>query len=90
MVHGEKSLIERRREIREGAKVSEGDRIKVEISLDASERKVEVPIVLKAVLAKNVKAQNAWNSLSLTHQREHAEAMVKAKNLRLRSGGWMQ
>ncbi|MBK7403799.1 MAG: DUF1905 domain-containing protein [Phycisphaerales bacterium] len=67
------------RKHREGAKVEAGQKVTVTLELDDKPRVVEVPKDLALALAKDRKARDAWNALSYTHQREHAEAITGAK-----------
>jgi len=40
---------------------------------------IDPPPDLKKALTQNANARAAWNKLSYTHQREHAEALLDAK-----------
>ncbi len=68
-----------RRELAERAKVAVGDTVKLTLELDEAPRTVEVPAELAAALRKNAAAKRAWEALSYSHQREHAEAIAAAK-----------
>jgi hypothetical protein len=65
--------------VREGSGATAGDTLDVEIALDTEPRTVETPPELAARLAKEPPLQAAWDKLSFTHQREHAEAIEDAK-----------
>ncbi|HEX4517368.1 MAG TPA: YdeI/OmpD-associated family protein [Polyangiaceae bacterium] len=79
MVYGGKSYVGVRRSHREAAKLAPGQRVRVVIELDEAPRTVPPPKELAAVLAKDKNARAAWEALSFTHQREHAEAIEDAK-----------
>jgi uncharacterized protein YdeI (YjbR/CyaY-like superfamily) len=79
MVYGGKSYVGVRRSHREAAKLAPGQRVRVVIELDEAPRTVTPPKELAAVLAKDKNARAAWEALSFTHQREHAEAIEDAK-----------
>jgi uncharacterized protein YdeI (YjbR/CyaY-like superfamily) len=51
----------------------------VVVELDDAPRMVTPPKELAAVFAKDAKARAAWDALSFTHKREHAEAIEDAK-----------
>lgn len=59
--------------------VEEGDEVDAVIALDAAERAVEAPSELARALAADPVAKAAWDRLSFTHQREHAESIAGAK-----------
>jgi len=65
--------------LRAGAKCKAGDTVSVVMELDTEERKVEVPAYLKKILAGDPKANEAWEKLSFTHQKEHVRAIEDAK-----------
>lgn len=56
-----------------------GDVVEVRLDVDDSPRTVEVPAPLAAALADDVAASQAWNSLSYSKQRGHAESINGAK-----------
>ena len=76
---GGATFIPLRKSNREAAGVRGGQKIAVKIALDTRARKVAVPADLGKALAGNPALRKAWESLSFTHQREHAEALVSAK-----------
>lgn len=53
--------------------------IEVTLTLDEAPRRVEVPPGLAVILDADPALQAAWESLSLTHQREAVEALVEAR-----------
>jgi len=78
-VYGGRYYVPVRRERREAAGVKPGDIVQVTIAPDTEARTVEPPAELAAVLAKNGPARAQWESLSYTHKKEHAEAILQAK-----------
>jgi hypothetical protein len=56
-----------------------GDEVEVRLDLDDAPRVVEVPDDLAAELATDPAAKAAWDKLSFSHQRAHAEAITGAK-----------
>ncbi|MBI3182148.1 MAG: DUF1905 domain-containing protein [Myxococcales bacterium] len=68
-----------RKDRREAAGIKVGDTVELAIELDTAPRKVRAPAELASALAKNPKAKAAWEKLSFSHQREHAEAIREAK-----------
>jgi hypothetical protein len=67
-----------RKSNREAAGLEGNEKVKVRLELDTEERTVTAPPDFAKALRK-VKAWNAWQSLSFTHQREHVEAIEDAK-----------
>lgn len=78
-VYSGKSYLPVRRSHREAAKVNVGDEVDVVVTLDTSERKVEAPEDLAKAFRANKGAKAAWDALSFTHQKEHADAIAQAK-----------
>jgi hypothetical protein len=78
-VYGGRSFVPVRRDHREAAGVKVGDTVAVVLELDTEPRIVAVPPALRAALAKDRVAKAAWQKLSYSHQREHAQAIVDAK-----------
>jgi hypothetical protein len=78
-VYGGVPYVGFRRDVREAAGIDLGDTVTVELERDDEPREVEVPEELAAALAADPEAQAAWDRLSYTHRREHAEAIVEAK-----------
>lgn len=66
-------------EHRKSAKVENGGTVDVTLELDTEKRVVAVTPELAAALAKDKAAQTAWDKLSFSHQRQHAEAIANAK-----------
>lgn len=67
-----------RRSHREAAGLEGGERLAVTVALDTAPRVVEAPADLLRAL-KAAGASEAWKALSYTHQREHVEAVERAK-----------
>lgn len=65
--------------IQEAAGVGVGDTVTVELGLDTAPRTVEVPADLAQALARDKKAAAAWDALSFTNKKEHAQALEGAK-----------
>jgi len=78
-VYGGKSYVGVRKSHREAGKLEPGQTIEVVIELDDAPRTVTPPKELAAAMKKDAKARAAWEALSFTHQREHAEAIEDAK-----------
>jgi hypothetical protein len=83
-VYGGRYYVPVRRDHREAAGVKVGDTIAVVLALDTEPRTVAAPAALAAALAKNARAKAAWDKLSHSHQREHAQAILDAKKLETR------
>lgn len=66
-------------ENREGAGVSAGDKVDVEVELDTEPRTVEVPADLKKALANDKVAQQAFERLSYSMKRSHVLSIEGAK-----------
>jgi hypothetical protein len=66
-------------EHRKPAKVENGGTVDVTLELDLEKREVTVPPELAAVLAKDKAAKAAWDKLSFSVQRQHAEPIAAAK-----------
>ncbi len=65
--------------VREAAGIAAGETHEVSVVLDTAPRTVEVPEDLAAALAAHPSASAAWERLSYSHQRQHAEAVMAAK-----------
>src|SRR3954468_2519410 len=78
-VMGGKYMVGVSAEHRAGAGVSAADTVDVDIELDDAPRTVEVPPELAKALAKDKAAKAAFDGLSYTNQRRHAEAIASAK-----------
>jgi len=68
-----------RRSNREAAGLEGGETVEVRLDLDTEERKIEPPADLAAALRAEPLAWERWEALSYTHQREHVEAIEKAR-----------
>jgi hypothetical protein len=67
-----------RRSHREAAGLMGGEAVAVTLTLDTAPRAVDVPAeVAEAIAAAGARA--AWDALSYSHQREHAEAIEAAR-----------
>jgi hypothetical protein len=71
---------------RDAAKVKTGGAIEVELALDEAVRTVDLPGDLAAALDGIAGARAAWDALSYTARREHAEAIEGAKRPETRAG----
>ena len=78
-VYGGRSYIGFRREICEKAKLSAGRKVSIRVEADTAPRVVKVPADLQKALKTNPGAKAAWEGLSLTHQKEHVQALEGAK-----------
>lgn len=65
--------------IQAAAGVGFGDTVTVELGLDTAPRTVDVPPDLAAALARDKKAAAAWEALSYTNKKEHAQGLEGAK-----------
>ncbi len=68
-----------RRSNREAAGLDGGETLTVTVELDTEARVVEVPPDLRRALAATSGALARWQELSYSHQREHVDAIVSAK-----------
>jgi len=66
-------------QVRRAAGVEAGDRIEVEIGLDAAPREVAVPPALAGALDGDPEAAAAFNRLSYSHRKEYARWIDEAK-----------
>jgi len=66
-------------ENRTRAGIAAGDAIDVTLEVDDAPRTVEPPAELADALADDPAAAAAWDTLSYSHQRAHAEAIAEAK-----------
>jgi bacteriocin resistance YdeI/OmpD-like protein/uncharacterized protein DUF1905 len=78
-VMGGKYMVGVSAEHRAGAGVAGGDTVDVTIELDTAPREVSVPADLAEALAKNKAAKAAFDALSYSNQRRHADAVATAK-----------
>lgn len=65
--------------VREQAGVAAGDEVEVEIELDNSPRELALPPALAEALDREPEAKRAFEKLSYTNQRRHAQAVESAK-----------
>jgi hypothetical protein len=84
-VYGGKSYVGVRKSHREAGKLAPGQTVDVVIELDDAPRTVTPPKELAAAFVKDKTARAAWDALSFTHKREHAEAIEGAKKLETRA-----
>jgi hypothetical protein len=78
-VYGGKSYLGLRREVREAAAVSPGQRLTVTLALDEQPRTVDVPDDLARELERDPGAQSAFARLSYTNQKEYVAWIQAAK-----------
>ena len=78
-VYDGRSYIPVRKSNRDAAGVAVGDVVSVILELDTEPRVVEVPAALAKALEKNRRARAAWEKLSYSHQKEHADWIAGAK-----------
>jgi Domain of unknown function (DUF1905)/Bacteriocin-protection, YdeI or OmpD-Associated len=76
---GGQFLISFNAETRQSTGRGAGDEVEVRLDLDDAPRVVEVPGDLAAELAHDDTAKAAWEKLSYSHQRAHAESITGAK-----------
>ena len=62
-----------------------GDEIEVRLDLDEAPRVVEPPAELAELLRADDAAKVAWDKLSYSHQRKHADSISSAKSAATRS-----
>ena len=65
--------------VRQAAGIAAGQVHTVVVELDTAPRTVEVPEDLAYALAAHPEAAAAWERLSYSHQRQHADAVAAAK-----------
>ena len=76
---GGRFLISFNAETRKATGRGAGDEVDVRLDVDDAPRVVEVPDDLAAELARDDAARAAWDKLSYSHQRAHAESITGAK-----------
>ena len=76
---GGRFLISFNAETRKATGRGAGDEVEVRLDLDDAPRVVEVPPELAAELDSDAGAKAAWEKLSFSHQRAHAESITGAK-----------
>jgi hypothetical protein len=74
-----RSLISFNAETRKATGRGAGDEVDVRLDVDDAPRVVEVPDDLAAELARDDAAKAAWDELSYSRQRAHAESITGAK-----------
>src|SRR2546423_14547003 len=77
-VYGGNYLLGLNKQVRQAAGVAPGDRVAVELELDTQDRTVQVPKDLAEAM-EEAGGRAAFDSLSLTHRREHAYAVTGAQ-----------
>jgi hypothetical protein len=78
-VYGGKYYIPARNEVRDAAKITHGDRVTIEMSLDVAPREVDLPDDLSAAFKRDKTAQAAFDKLSFSHKKEYVQWIVEAK-----------
>ena len=78
-VYGGEYFIGIRRSHREAAGLEPGRRVSITITRDDQPRVIEPPPDLAGALARNAIARAAWEALSFSHKREHAQAILEAR-----------
>ena len=82
---GGRSLISFNAETRKATGRGAGEEVEVRLDLDDAPRVVDVPAELKAELGKAPKLKEAWQRLSYSQQRAHADSILSAKTADTRS-----
>jgi hypothetical protein len=72
-------LVGLNRAVREGAGVTAGDSVEVELELDTEPREVAVPQALAVALERDAAAKAAFDAMSFTHRKEYARWVEEAK-----------
>lgn len=85
-VYGGLSMLPLNAQNRQAASVEAGDSTEVTIEHDTAKRRVEIPDDLAAALTAAPAAQQAFDALSLSKQRERACAVVSARRPATRTG----
>jgi len=67
------------KEVRTAAGVGAGEKVTVELQLDAEERTVELPEALERALAGDTKAKAGFDGLAYSHRKEYARWIGEAK-----------
>ena len=78
-VYGGQHYLPANRANRAAAQIEIGDEVEVGLELDSAPREVELPPLLAEALDADPPAKAAFDSLSFTNRREHAEAITSAK-----------
>lgn len=76
---GGQILISFNAETRKATGKGAGDEVEVRLDVDDAPRTIEVPPELAAELANDTAAKQAWDALSYSRQRAHAESITGAK-----------
>jgi hypothetical protein len=66
-------------DVRAATGIAAGDHLELDVELDTAPRTVVVPDDLAAALAADPAAKAAFDALSLSHQRQHVDAILAAK-----------
>lgn len=82
---GGKYLISFNAETRKATGRAAGDEVQVQLDVDDAPRVVEVPDDLAAELGEDVALAAAWERLSYSRQRAHAESITEAKSTTTRA-----
>jgi hypothetical protein len=83
-VYGGRYFLPLNKSVRDGAGIAPGDELGVTIELDDAPREVDIPAELAAALDVDEPARAAFDALSFTHRREHAEYVAEAKRAETR------
>jgi hypothetical protein len=78
-IYGGRSFVPVRKSNRDAAGVAVGDVVQVALALDTEPRVVDPPPALAKALRTNARARAAWETLSYSHKKEHADAIAGAK-----------
>ena len=78
-VYGGRSFIGMRKDLRDDAKVSPGEKVSVTVELDEAPRTVEVPPDLAKAFKSSRDAKETFDKLSFTHRKEYARWITEAK-----------
>jgi uncharacterized protein YdeI (YjbR/CyaY-like superfamily) len=76
---GGQFLISFNAETRKATGRGAGDDVEVRLDVDDAPRVVDVPAELAAAFERDKAAKAAWDTLSYSHQREHAQSITGAK-----------
>jgi bifunctional DNA-binding transcriptional regulator/antitoxin component of YhaV-PrlF toxin-antitoxin module len=71
-------------EVRQGAGISAGDEVEVEVELDTAPREVDVPPDLALALDREPDARRAFDALSYSNKRRHVLSIEEAKTAETR------
>ena len=85
---GDKFMLPVSAEHRQGAGLKAGDRVSVTLKLDTEPREVRMPEDLAAALNQHPAAQQRFETLSYSQQRQHTLAVEGAKTRKRARSGW--